>query len=103
MITYVIQDLPLENYSLIQLLAMEYRGEIDAVVAILFMQNSVLLFKNDRFKDVYDQLKANKIKMFAVQKDIIARGVELPLEVEVVNYDDVVDLLMNKSTKVFNL
>lgn len=104
--TYVILDLSIESYPLVQMIAAEHHSNDngDEKISFLFLQNSVLLFLNRGFETTYDLLRENNIDLFVVENDVIARGIDLTgKEVNVISYDDVVDLLMDKSEKVFNL
>ena len=101
--TYVILDLPMDNYPLLQILASEHK-ENDQKIAFLFLQNSVMIFRNDRFAETYNLLLENNIEIYASESDVSARGIELEdRNIKLLDYDKIIDLIMDKSDKVFNL
>jgi sulfur relay protein TusB/DsrH len=103
--TYIVLDLPIENYPLIQILATEHENDNkDTKVAFLFMQNAVLLFRNWRFEDTYNIMLENNIDIYVSKSDVIARGIDVSdKKVNQLTYEEIVTLIMDKSEKVFNL
>ena len=68
------------------------------------MQNSVLLFRNRNFDQTYAMLIESGAKLKVSVKDVLARGIDLgDKDVTLIDYDEIVDLLMDQSDKVFNL
>ena len=75
-------------------------GDLEKIVdltwkgdGILLLQDAVLAIKSSPFSKKLSDLNGKGVNLYAVDADTEARGVDPPPWVELVNYDDIVELL----------
>ena len=86
---YILTRSPFATRDILNIVDLTWSGD-----GILLLQDAVLAIKSSPFSTKLSDLKGKGVDVYAVDADTEARAINPPPWVELVTYDDVVELLV---------